>query len=375
MYVKPPDDILDDETKCWKLVKCAYGLSEASRMWYNRVLEVFTHIGLVRSQCDPAVFIYRINGVTNGILLTHVDDFLYGGSREFLNEVVPKIKEFFDIREEQMNNFKFCGINIKTINCDDGTFKIIYSCTDKIQFLNKIQLEKDDDTTYATVKQESEFRSLLGSLQWMSDIARPDISFGISSLLGHVKDLTLKDCVMANKLLRKAKGCEPFHVSNLSLNMDDLHLVVYCDASFGNLRDNGSQAGYVSFLVDSKNMNVLEYKSRRIKRICRSTFGAELLSCNEAVDQILYIRDFLCELGLVDLKVKIFSDNKSLKDNLNSLTSNPQEKRLRIELANLRDLLASNKISINWIAGSDQLADVLTKEMNGDKLLDILSKN
>ena len=40
VYVKPPTEAGVDDSKCWMLLKGAYGLTDASRMWYDRVNEV-----------------------------------------------------------------------------------------------------------------------------------------------------------------------------------------------------------------------------------------------------------------------------------------------------------------------------------------------
>ena len=115
---------------------------------------------------------------------------------------------------------------------------------------------------------------------------------------------------------------------------------------------------------------MLEYKSNKIKKICRSTFAAELFGCNAAIDHLLSYRSIIQAFGLKCGTIYICTDNKGLRDNLNSVVSKCEEKNLRVELAWLRETLSEEGIKVKWIHTYQQLADVLTKEKPG---LDMLS--
>ena len=78
VYVKPPPEAGVDDSKCWMLLKGAYGLTDASRMWYDRVNEVLMQGNCQRSSVDPALYFkYGKDDDVVGIILCHVDDFLY----------------------------------------------------------------------------------------------------------------------------------------------------------------------------------------------------------------------------------------------------------------------------------------------------------
>ena len=141
------------------------------------------------------------------------------------------------------------------------------------------------------------------------------------------------------------------------------------DASFGNLPNGGSQRGTMSFIRDGEGSgNIVEYKSKRIKRVCRSTFAAELLACNASVDLALYYRAMLKCFGL-EPSVMMYIDSRSVRDNLASIVSNCEERSLRIELAYLREVLSNEGIKIKWVTSAEQMADILTKEKPGLEIL------
>ena len=66
---------------------------------------------------------------------------------------------------------------------------------------------------------------------------------------------------------------------------DNLHLVVYADASLANLPDQGSQSSYLKFLAnDSKQCIPLNWQSKKIKIIVWSSLSAETLAFADALD-------------------------------------------------------------------------------------------
>ena len=373
VYIEPPPEANVDPSKCWLLLKGVYGLSEASRMWYERVHEVMMIAKYKRSAVDPALYFkYDENLFVLCVFLCHVDDFLYGGIDSEVTKLEQLIGRHFQIREIETGSFMYCGFRVIIEDSDDG-FEITYSQPGKIPAIKEIKLEKGDQSAPATRQEERQFRGVLGALQWHANSTRPDLSFGVSKLLGETKSLEVKQCVLANKLLRKAKSADPGLIRCKRL-VGDLTLKVFTDASFANLRDMGSQRGCIGFLMDSEEkMNLLEYKSNKIKKVCRSTFAAELLACNAAVDHTLSYRSVLQAFGLKISDVYVCTDNNGLRDNLHSVVSHCEEKNLRIELSYLRETLSMEGIKIKWVSKHEQLADLLTKERPGLDILRMLS--
>lgn len=68
----------------------------------------------------------------------------------------------------------------------------------KIPLIKEVKLEQSDQSAPATRNEERQFRGVLGALQWHANSTRPDLSFGVSKLLGETKSLKVKHCVLAN---------------------------------------------------------------------------------------------------------------------------------------------------------------------------------
>ena len=68
------------------------------------------------------------------------------------------------------------------------------------------------------------------------------------------------------------------------------------------------------------------------------------------------------------LKVHSITDSRSLYETLGS-TKLVSDKRLRAEISALRQMVNEGKVSVEWVEGAKQLADVLTKQGVSWKLL------
>ena len=114
VFIKPPPEA---NTKLlWLLLQCPYGLADASRNWYLRVKEVLLSCGLEQLKFDNAVFFWYHDGILQGIVAVHVDDFLYSGTDAFIKQVIAKIKLAFVVGNEESCTFMYLGIHLKCLD-------------------------------------------------------------------------------------------------------------------------------------------------------------------------------------------------------------------------------------------------------------------
>ena len=92
VYLKPPKEA-NSQDKLWKLRKVVYGLSDASRVWYLRVVEELSKLNVHVSPYHKATFTMRNSEGIQGIMIVHVDNFLWAGSNEFISKVINPIKK------------------------------------------------------------------------------------------------------------------------------------------------------------------------------------------------------------------------------------------------------------------------------------------
>ena len=144
VFVKPPPEAEVDKSKCWMLLKGAYGLTDASHMWYERVDEVLTHGNYQCSSADPALYFkYDKSRKVIGIVLCHVDDFLYTGSEVEIISLENIIRKNFEVQTIEDNAYMFCGFYIEVIDVNGNEeFEIHFSQPGKISSIKAIVLEQ-----------------------------------------------------------------------------------------------------------------------------------------------------------------------------------------------------------------------------------------
>ena len=364
IYVIPPKDF-KEEGVIWKLNKVAYGLEDASRNWFMSVREELLRLNCKQSELDQALFRWYYRDELQGVFVMHVDDFLFGGTDAFNKSVIEPISRKYKVGKRLAENFRYVGLNMNQHK--DGTISIDQN--DYATELEEIHIQKGRKFEKKSPLNEDEaeaLKSLAGQINWLATQTRPDLSYDALELNMCKKQPTVENIVRANKTVRQAQ--QNTHVSFPDLgNKEDLYLCVYSDASWGNLPDSVSSAqGHVVFLCGKEGKCCpLSWTANKIKRKVSSTLGAETLALHDACDEAIYLNAILSET-IFDSKhprLKIFSviDNKSLHDNIHS-TKQVQEKRLRINIAEIRRMLQDNDVSsIKWVESKLQLADVLTK--------------
>ena len=134
----------------------------------------------------------------------------------------------------------------------------------------------------------------------------------------------------------------------------------------------GSQGGFISFFIDKNGLySPITWQSRKIRRVVKSTIGAECLAAVEAAENTIYYATLLKDVLKFDRKIdtRVFCDNRNLVHAAHSST-NLEDRRLVIDVSVLRDLIDQQELTaFSWISTDCQLADVLTKQGASTKLL------
>ena len=372
VFLRPPKEA-NAAGKLWLLKKAVYGLSDASRVWYMRVVEELSKLGMTKSKLDGALFVWKYDGVVQGLIVAHVDDFLWCGSPMFYEKVILNLKQSFKISKENHDSFRYIGVDLQ-----QTTNKVIIGQRQYIDGIPTIDvgrvcgLEKNSKVDDGLRKQ---YRGLVGQLNWASGMSRPDASFNACVLSTKQSAPNLSDLREGNKAVRDLKG----HHVELNfplLDLSSVKIVTFADASYANLDKAASQVGHIIFLCDKRqNCAPISWSSTKCRRVVRSTLGAETLAAVEAADSSIMCMRLLEEvLGRKrgEIRIELHTDNKSLYDALS--TSNMlTDKRLRVDMAALREMNDKGEIIFRWISSSNQLADVLTKRGSSkQKLLDVL---
>src|SRR6201990_198253 len=370
VVIKPPEEA--NTSKLWKLKKAVYGLKDAARKWYESLVELLIRIGGKRSKIDNTIFKWEDDGIIYGIMGIHVDDLIYGGNKIFEEKVISKIKEELKVGREESGIFKYLGIEIEQEEKGDIYISQKSYSRDK---LGIIRLNKNNKDERLNEEEMTEYRSLLGKLNWMSQNTRPDLSFEVSFFGRNMKEAKREDYEKLVKVAERAKRGE-IQMKIPKLKGGRMRLEVYSDASFGNVSEGRTQIGYCIRMKDmTGNCCPLLWKSKVAKRVVSSTLSAETLSMVEAKEwgeYIKYLWEELTNINTSDnIEIIAMTDCKSLRDSVKS-TKGVKNRILRIELANLKEKLENRIIkSIEWVNSRLQIADGLTKKDNRKNMVEL----
>jgi hypothetical protein len=368
IFVRPPSEAKVRDI-VWLLRKCVYGLSDASLQWYNRVKEVLLGCGAKISRVDPAVFYWMNDDKVQGVLACHVDDFIWGGSSDFEKTVICIIRSTFCVGREhgkECETFSYVGIEMSVI--EKG---IHLQQKDYIENLCPIPLDKCrmlDRQSALTDKELNAYRSKVGQIVWIARQTRPDILFDGSNLASLIKHATVQNIIDANKVIRKLTSDKITLKFQFLGEEKSLQMVIFSDASLGNLPDGGTQGGHLIMLTGNNGrFSPLAWQSKRIRRIVRSTLAGETLAMSDGIDSGLFLATLFAELTSGQSKPDLLpiicvTDNQSLHDAVKS-TKFVADKRLRLEISSIKEMIQHRQIkALQWIDAKSQLADCLTKK-------------
>ncbi len=84
----------------WKLEKSLYGLKQASRSWYQKTKDKFSHLGFTCCDVDHSVFIHNGWGQKFCIIALYVDDLMVlSNNINLLDQKMDKLKDTFKMKD------------------------------------------------------------------------------------------------------------------------------------------------------------------------------------------------------------------------------------------------------------------------------------
>ena len=357
VYVKPPKEA--ETNKIWKLNKTVYGLADASRSWYLKLRDELIRLGGTPLQLDQGIFTWYDGNSLIGIVICFVDDVLWGGSQKFKPYII-QLKEVFHIGTESSQNFNYIGVNLK----QNEDFSITISQNEYTNSLQPVLLDKkqsSDKNRMLTDEERTLLRGALGQLNWLAGMSRPEISFSVSDVSSRIRSSVIADIMLINKVIKFVKNTSGF-ITIPKLDIRSVKIASFSDASFNNLHDGGSQGGYAVFLYDKYNKSaIISWSSNRVKRVVRSTLASETLSFTEGTDTGFFLSQLLQEiLYKQKTRIECYTDSRSLFETVGT-TKLISDKRLRVEISAIRQMVDRGEITIHWVNKERQLSDVLTK--------------
>ena len=412
------------EHEVMRMTKPAFGDVRAPRQWNETASKALVHdVKLwkhdldgclymstrLAAQGDPPFEIFEYEGnklVVDGVFCLHVDNIMAAGEGVFKKEdaIEPHGEPtcFAERLHVLLHRFKFgsvdygekqmfCGCNVKQ-SLDNATVTFdLQKYLHQLKPLNIEKARKQCPEDKATPKGQSQLRGLLGGLAWPANQTQPHLAASVSLAQASSSGATVGDLLDANKTLRYAKETADVPLTIRGHGpLDQLRFGVYTDASWATRPDGSYQGGWIIFVGTEEEfhgskpfpLTVLDWSSKKLTRICRSSLAAEAQTMCAAIDSLEWAKTLFAMMAWPSAKAHdeeimrwlgyspVVTDARALYDASNSKAPGMklQEKRTAIEIKMACERMAAAGGVLKWCNSHQQLADGVTKASARQKL-------
>ncbi|CAE7347373.1 NLRC3 [Symbiodinium sp. KB8] len=309
---------------------------------------------------------------------------------------------------KEQSGVSYCGKEIKV--CQHGAEQCVTLSQNafldgRLQPMIIERARSSDHDLRANQTELTDYRSVVGSLQWLGVQSRPDLAFECNQLQKRVADLRIRDLHRANRAVKDALK-NRFEILFRPLGVD-AELVTFHDAGLysslgveiedreiedilqaGNERkliysQKGVCVGFVrkgaTASEDRAHYNLIDWKSSTNRRVVESSFASETHAALMGHSMSRFAQVLLSEIrygseviasveddGWQDLApVTLITDCKSIYDTVHKDGQHVGEKGNIVHAVLLRQLLSTrgegSKAKLMWVPTRCQVADGLTK--------------
>src|SRR5450755_1179102 len=365
-------EIMDEEGNplVCKLRKALYGLKQSARVWYEKARDTLIKLGLIPIPEDQSVFISADKKL---ILALYVDDLLYfGKTEERIQEMEAALAKEFVMTNLGESNY-YLGMNViydrtkgichlhqtKYINqiVARSGLGLLKSVKTPMQAGQKLTKAKDQ---IASKEDILRYCSLVGSINYLAVMTRPDISYAVSHLSQFMTNPTKEHFDALKRVYAYVNATKGL---GLTYQTDKPGLTGYVDADWaGNVSDRKSTTGYVYIYRGSP----ISWASKRQQCIALSTAEAEYVAASEAAKEGLWLKTLHNVFNQPENQLTTITmreDNEGCIKIGRNPELHPRTKHIDIRYHFLREHVIAGNINLDKISGSDQIADGLTKAL------------
>jgi len=336
--------------------------NRSKAIWNRRFTEAFNNSNMQQSNIDPTFF-YN----SDRLSAIQVDDTLSSAtSRQHLDQLASALRNdglTVTIDYEPTN---FCGMQVFrdqggiTIyarnKIDQLIKKFNIDSTLRIPYSDRRKLQAENEKTQATKEEVALYRSIIGSLIWISTV-RPDILFSTIECSRFCSNPQKQHWEYVRNILRylNATPCLGIHFSTGSI----LRLIAYSDSTWADDVDNRlSTSGILILLAGGP----IVAKSVRQKSAALSSMEAEIMAITDTIKEIIFIHDLLSETSIKLESTTIRTDSESaVKAIFRPGSLRDRTKHIGTRLAFIRYHLRKYHIQLHHICRAGQIADMMAK--------------
>ena len=358
-----------------KLRKSLYGLKQAGREWGQLLMSFLVSYGFIRSSIDVCMYTFT-SGSSFIWLCVWVDDcVIVDNCSATRNKFISALDARFPLTDKGDLEW-ILGVKItrdrqrRTLDLSqelyvrdlvkrfgslvEGLTKRFDSPVDSTVCLSPDQCPAHDSPEAAAMAaHHDDYMSLVGAFLWLSNVTRPELSYITSQLARFVSNPGRIHYTAALRVLLYLDGSSQrtlHYAPKASLGFQ-----TYVDSNW-DVRFSISGAVFVFMGC------AIHWFSKTQRSVSLSSTEAEFFAAMMAARDCVQIREVLVDLGLLAPGPSIVrSDNKSVIDLSFDAIAFKKTKHIMRAAEFLRDLCLRSVLTLRWISGENNPADIFTK--------------
>lgn len=370
-----PTEDADGNPLVVRLKRSLYGLKQAGREWHQLFTSTLINWGFVQSQIDTCLFtfsrgqslIWLVIWVDDCVIIDNDDD-LRREFIDYLSGVHPtedkgELNWVLQVKLTRDRVGKSIVLSQELYVKDlvnrfashlQGLTRRFDSPFDANLDLSADQCPELDTPEYTEMYGcRDAYMSLVGAYLWLANVTRPELCYIAAQLARYVSNpgkahykAALRVLIYLDNTSSKGLVIKP---------NPDLGLRVFVDANWS------AQFSISGGLVDYMGVPV-HWLSKTQRSVSMSSTEAEYFAASLIAREVLFFRELVKDLGHMQMgPTRVYTDNKGVVD----LSSDPvafrKTKHILRATQFVRDLCMRRVLSLEWIPGAQNPADLFTK--------------
>ena len=398
IYMELPEGFEQPGMVC-KLLKSLYGLRQAPRNW-DRLIHAFImgELGFKATVSDPSLYFKRSRSGRLMMVYRFVDDLLGGrhahDAAEFQENVVL-LQKRFGIKM-LANASWMLGMRItrdrkaRTITLDQELYTTkalerygLQQCR-TVSTPEAVGAAHDTSPELDKPADRQRYMEITGTLMYAAISTRPDIAHAVHYLASNMQAPTQRHMQAAERVLRYLAGTKDVGLVFGSHNGDavgdsrgrkarvQVDVCAFADADWANDKgDRRSISGWVAKI----NGDAVSWSSKKQRVVALSTCEAELYAESAAIQEVLWLRGLMEELGLyVQTGSIVYGDNQSTIAVSENGVKGERTKHVDVKYHFVTETVERGVIKLRWVPTTQQQADIFTKALAAP-VFEFLRKN
>lgn len=374
IYMRQPKGFTcGDKAKVIKLKKSLYGLKQSGNRWNASLNNALVNkLHMTRLSADPCVY-KRGERMDILIVAVYVDDFLIIAEKtECIREFKNKLCEIFKI-DDIGECKRIIGMNVDyrnncvTIDQKHLINEIIASSGLSDRYSVKCPIDANVKLNRCVGRgelcgqiDETEYRGIVGRLNYIASMTRPDLSFTVSFLSQFNSCPHKEHMKAAQRAILYLKGSKDLSIKYERGDNELLH--AYVDADWGGC--SSDRRSYTGLIVKLSG-GPIAWESKKQPTIALSSTEAEYMAATQAAKELKFLSHILGELGMRAMYstegAKLLCDNMGAIALAKNVGYSPRTKHIDIRHHFIRELIENKEIELDHVGSEENIADLLTK--------------